>query len=205
MKNIIFDWSGVVKDAVTAQLWIINRIFGKHGIQPISLEVFRANWEQPYQLFYNKYLPQLSLEEEQRDYREAIQSADCPKSGSCPGMVEFVKALKSKAYFLAVVSSDHAENVRREIHEYGLDEMFTEVITDVHDKLEGVNDIVRRYGLRLDETYFVGDSNHEVEVARKTGIRSVAVTWGFSTEQRLQSVNPDFIVRDIHELENIIP
>lgn len=204
MKNIIFDWSGVVKDAVNSQLWIINKIFMKHGLQPLSLEEFKDNWEQPYQLFYNKYLPKLSLKEEQKDYKEAIFSEDCPKSKSCFGVIELIKNLKNKGNFLVVVSSDHPETILKEINEYGLENIFSEVITKVHDKFESVNALVQRYNLKLSETYFIGDSNHEVDVAKKIGIKSVAVTWGLCSQKRLESVNPDFLIRNIEDLENIL-
>ncbi|MSU55278.1 MAG: HAD family hydrolase [Candidatus Taylorbacteria bacterium] len=176
MKNIIFDWSGVVKDAVTTQCWIINKIFNRHGLQTLSVEEFKNNWEQPYWLFYNKYLPNISLEKENRDYMEAILSVDCPKSQSCPGVVELIKSLKNKGVFLAVVSSDHPETILDEIKEYGLENVFAEVITKVHDKFDSVNDLVKKYNLPLIETYFVGDSNHEIDVAKRIGIKSVAVT-----------------------------
>jgi len=32
MKNIIFDWSGVVKDAVEVELWKVNKAFNKFGM-----------------------------------------------------------------------------------------------------------------------------------------------------------------------------
>jgi len=55
MKNIIFDWSGVVRDTVTNQMWIVNHIFKKYGVAEISTEEFRENWKQPPALFYQKY------------------------------------------------------------------------------------------------------------------------------------------------------
>lgn len=204
MKNIIFDWSGVVKDAVDSQLWIINKIFKKYGIRSLSLEEFKDNWEQPYQLFYNKYLPKLSLEEEKKDYIEAIMSDDCPKSKSCFGVTELIINLKNKNSFLFVVSSDHPKTILKEIKEYGLENIFTEVITEVHDKFESVNALVQKYNLKLNETYFIGDSNHEVDVAKKIGIMSVAVTWGLCSQKRLESVNPNFLVKNIKELEDIV-
>jgi beta-phosphoglucomutase-like phosphatase (HAD superfamily) len=63
MKNIIFDWSGVVKDTVTAQLWIVNKIFKKYDVDEITLEEFKESWQQPYMGFYKKYLKDKFTEE----------------------------------------------------------------------------------------------------------------------------------------------
>ena len=203
MKNVIFDWSGVVKDCVLGQLWIVNRIFEKFGATPISLKEFKENWEQPFILFFNKYLPKLSIEEEQIAYKEAIFNKDCPKSYASSGIVELIKKLKSKGTFLAVVSSDFPETIFPELKEDGLENIFDEIVTNTHNKFEAVQDIIKKNNLNLEDTFFIGDSNHEIEVAKKTGIKSVAVTWGFNSEQKLRAGNPDFIVENTKELESI--
>ncbi|MCB9805800.1 HAD family hydrolase [Candidatus Nomurabacteria bacterium] len=205
MKNIIFDWSGVVKDAVTSQLWIVNRIFGKYGVEAISLEEFQENWEQPYTLFYKKYLP-LDFDEEgqEKDYKEAIFHPDCPKALAYPGMVDLIKELKSSGFFLAVVSSDLKETLYSEMKEYGLENIFDHISVEVHDKLETVQQIIEKNNLDTEQTLFVGDSTHEIEVAHEVGIKSVAVTWGFVSRERLEAKKPEYLVGSVDDLEKII-
>ncbi len=205
MKNIIFDWSGVVRDAALHQLWVINRIFGKFGVNEITLEEFRENWEQPYLLFYEKYLtPGFSSEDQSKYYREAIFHPDCPKTPAVSGMVELINKLKEKDYFLAVVSSDLPDTLLPELKSYGLENLFSEVVMDVHDKFNAVERIIKNNNLNPGETYFVGDSNHEIEVSQKAGIKSIAVTWGFTSEQKLRSKNPDYIFNSVLELQSHI-
>jgi|SRR3989344_4037229 len=203
MKSVILDWSGVVKDAVGSHLWIVNRMFKKFGISEISLEELRQNWEQPYMLFYKKYIPNLSLEEQKKNYREAILSEECPKSESFPGIVELIKKLKNQRVYLAIVASDLPETVLPEIKEYGLENIFDEIFTNVHDKFETVRDLINKQNLDSEDTFFIGDSNHEIDVAKKAGINSVAVTWGFCSESRLKSSHPNFIAHNAEELEEI--
>lgn len=204
MRNIIFDWSGVVKDVLKGHLWIVNRIFKNFGVDEISLEEFKENWEQPYFFFYKKYLPNITIKEEQITYREALFHKDCPKSKDFPGITELIKKLKEKGYFLAIVSLDFPETVFSEIEEYGLKDIFNEIVTNVHDKLEGINNLIKNKNLELQNTFFIGDSNHEIEVSKTVGIKSIAVTWGFNNEQKLKSGNPDFLVHNVDELEKII-
>ena len=205
MKNVIFDWSGVVRDTLTSQLWIVNRIFDTYGVAKITLEEFRENWEQPYVLFYQKYLPKDYIEEERvKIYREAVFDKDCPKSSAFPGMVEVIKSCKSNGMFLSVVSSDIAETLLLEVKEYGLEDMFNEIITDADDKFDSVQKLINDNNLHLQDTFFVGDSNHEIDVAQKVGIKSIAVTWGFTSKRKLKARNPDYIVDNVQELESII-
>lgn len=204
MKNIIFDWSGVVKDAVEAQLWKVNKIFEKFGVAPISLEEFKENFKLPYMLLYNMYLPDLKKEDQDIIYRELSLSPDCPSSNSFSGIVGLIKRLKKEGNYLAIVSSDPTETLLPEIRNYDLENIFEDIISDVHHKEEDVNNLIEKRKLDKGVTCFIGDSNHEIEVSKATGIKSIAVTWGFATEEALKKENPDFIVHNIKELEEIL-
>jgi len=205
MKNIIFDWSGVVRDTVTNQMWIINHIFKKYGAEEISTEEFRENWRQPVVLFYQKYLTEgYSEEEREKLFRQLQLDKDCPKAVQFPEVVKLIHKCKEKGYFLAVVSSDFPETLIPEVGEYGLENIFNEIVTEADHKLEALQKIIKENNLNLEDTYFIGDSNHEIDVSREAGIKSIAVTWGFTSEQKLRSRNPDYIVNTVSELENVI-
>ena len=205
IKNVIFDWSGVVRDTVANQMWIVNRIFKKYEVREISTEEFRENWKQPPVIFYQKYLPEGYNEEERTKLFQELQlDKDCPKSAPFSEVVKLIHKCKENGYFLAVVSSDFPETLLPEVKEYGLENIFNEIITDANDKLEPVQEIIKENNLNPEDTFFVGDSNHEIDVAKTTGIKSVAATWGFSSESRLKSHNPDFVVHSLKELEKAI-
>lgn len=205
MKNIIFDWSGVVRDTITSQLWIVNRIFKKYGVSEITLEEFRENWEQPPRLFYQKYLPKDYIEEERlKIYREAVFDKDGPRVSAFLKVVELIHACKSNNAFLAVVSSDLPETLYAEVKDYGLENILNEIVADVENKLEAVRKIIKENNLNPQDTFFVGDSNHEIDVTKETGIKSVAVTWGFTSEKKLRARNPDYVANNVQELEDII-
>lgn len=203
-KNIIFDWSGVVKDAVDAQIWKVNKIFEKFGAPQISKEEFQKTFVLPYMDFYTNYLPDLNKEEQDILYKEFSFSDECPVSYSYPGIADLIKEFKSKGYYLAIVSSDLSQALNDEIKEYDLENVFDDIAHEVHDKSESVFNLVKDKNLDKNETYFIGDSNHEIEVAKKTGIKSIAVTWGFTSEEKLKSINPDFLVHNVKELRDII-
>ena len=82
--------------------------------------------------------------------------------------------------------------------------VFDFVIFGVHDKEEAVRKIVESGDIEKDSTIFIGDSNHEIEVGNKIGIKTVAATWGFTSENKLKSHNPDFVVHNSEELEKAI-
>lgn len=128
----------------------------------------------------------------------------CPKSAAFSDVVNLINVCKKRNYFLAVVSSDFSETLLPEVKQYGLENIFDEIVTDVSDKLEPVRKMIQEKKLQLENTFFIGDSNHEIEVAKKAGIKSIAVTWGFTSESELRAKNPDYLVRNVQELQRIV-
>lgn len=152
----------------------------------------------------DKCHPGVSLEEEQRVYYEVIADPECPKSSSYGGIVDLIKKFNNENIKMVVLSSDPPETLLPELKEYNLEGIFSEVLYKIHDKAESIHELIERNNFVKDETVFIGDSNHEVEVGKLAGIKTMAVTWGFCTEEKLKSTNPDFIVHNLKELENII-
>jgi phosphoglycolate phosphatase len=185
MKNIIFDWSGVVKDAFVSHLWVVNRILRKYGIEEMTKDQLKKVWIEPYMNFYNRYIPDLTLEEQQKLYMEGVMDKNYPQSNAYPGIVELICELKNKDFYLAVVSGDFNETIFPEMKKFGLENIFDDVITQVHHKDESIQSLIDKNKLDLNTTFIVGDSINEIIFGKKTGINTVAVTWGFTTEENL--------------------
>lgn len=202
IKNIIFDWSGVIKDCILDHLDVVNKMFKVFGIKAVSLDELKQNWKQPYMHFYNKYLPDLTLQQEQTTYEKII--VESPKGKPYPGIVDLIFKIKKTGKKILVVSSDSALTILPEIKDFGLEETIDDMAIGAHDKEAATADLVKRNKLNKEETIIIGDSNHEVEIGRKLDVKTVAVTWGFCTEDTLKAANPDFVVHNLKELEDII-
>lgn len=204
IKNIIFDWSGVIKDAFKSHLWVVNRIFRKYGLKEFSLEELKNEWEEPFMIFFNKYLPNLTLEEEQAAYREGVLEKDYPKSETYPGIVELIKKIKENGNYVAVITSDLPDSIYPEMKKYGLENIFNDVVVKIHDKTESVRNLIKEKYLDSNNTFIVGDSGNEIAAGKQLRIKTIAVTWGFTTEQKLKLKNPDFTVHNLEELKKIV-
>ena len=91
-----------------------------------------------------------------------------------------------------------------EINTHHLEDTFNDIVTDVDNKLESVQNIIQKNNLVLGDTYFIGDSNHEIEASKELGITSIGVTWGFLSKKKLKICNPDFLIDNVGGLEKII-
>jgi len=202
IKNIIFDWSGVINDNVQVMHCIVNRMFEHFHINKISLEELHNEWEQPYMRFYHKYLPHVSIDEQKKQFSAGLVA--CPSSTPYPGIVDLIKEFKQNNIGMAILSSDAFDVLHSQVKEFGLAGVFDEIKTDVHDKNDMIEEIMERNNFQSIETVHVGDTAHEVEVGKKIGTKTCAVTWGLYPEERLQQANPDYIVRTVDELRSLI-
>ena len=202
IRNIIFDWSGVIKDSVHDHLYVVNSIFRKFNSREITLEELKETWTQPYMLFYNKYLPDLTVEQEMAAYKDVIMT--CPEPKPYPGIVDLIKELRNRDFKMTVISSDLPQTLLVELTSFGLNNIFEEVATEVYDKTSVMVDMINKFGFDKSETIAIGDSNHEIEAAQEIGIRSIAVTWGFTLEKRLIAAKPDYVVNKLEELRVLL-
>ncbi|MFA6189995.1 MAG: HAD family hydrolase [Candidatus Staskawiczbacteria bacterium] len=203
-KNIIFDWSGPIKDVSYSQYWIVKKMFEELGDSKTTIEEIKKLYEEPYMKFWAKAFPSLSIESEQELYRKTIHRPDCPEPIAYDDIVGLIKKLKSQDIKLVVLSSDFKETVLPEMKKFNLEEIFDEVITFVHDKSGVIHDIIKRNNFKQEETAFIGDSNNEMKAGKEAGIITIAVTWGIFNEEKLKLANPDYLVHNIKELEEIL-
>jgi phosphoglycolate phosphatase len=205
IKNIIFDWSGVINDNLITVYNAAMIIFEKYGAQKISLEEFKREWEQPYMVFYNKYLPDLSKTEEDTAYKAAYKVAASQYSPKPYSHIKkTLQKFKNAGIKMVVISSDPSENLLSEIEEFHLQGLFTEVYGEIHDKVEVIHEVIKENQFDPEQTIFIGDTTHEIKVGKGASTKTAAVTWGFQNEDKLKSANPDYIIHNLKELESII-
>ena len=51
---------------------------------------------------------------------------------------------------------------------------------------------------------YVGDASQDVEMARRAGVRAIGVLGPFPTEKRLRAARPEFLIRSIEELPDVL-
>lgn len=200
-KNVIFDWSGVICDDAYAVYQADMDMFKEFGVKPISFEEYRQEWEMPFMNFLHKYIPDLTMEQQSRIFPKAIVKYQQNKLFS--GATTTLKKLSNNQLNLFIVSSDIGIIIDT-LDQFNLKDLFTEVIYKVHDKTESVRNLVKKYNLNPTETIFIGDTNHEIETSKTVGIKSGAVTWGYSPAEKLKALNPDFLIHDFSQLQQIV-
>ena len=71
------------------------------------------------------------------------------------------------------------------------------------DKGELISYALKKEKISAKNTLMVGDRKHDILGAKRKGVLSVGVTYGYGTEEELQNVSPDFIVDSPEEILEI--
>ncbi len=205
IKNIIFDWSGTLIDNWRVSYEAAMTVLTVNHVKKLTRKQFRTEWRQPYMIFYRRFIPSLKFASEKKIYHAAHRQASIKLQSKPPvGMAAILKEFKKARLKLFVVSSDCKQQVFTELKKFNFDQLFLEVLSDVHDKKVTVEKIIKKFKFKPQETLFVGDTNHEIEVAKKLKIKAGAVTWGINTEEVLKKYRPDYIFHNIKEMRKII-
>ena len=60
--------------------------------------------------------------------------------------------------------------------------------------------IKKQYSIDHNDIVYVGDETRDIIAAKKVGVRSVAVSWGYNSESALKDLQPDILVKTPEQL-----
>lgn len=145
-------------------------------------------------------------------FERALEAFDEHYSAHCtrftrpyPGVVEMLEELRARSLPLAVVSNKPERFTRQVLEDLELASYFDHVVggdTTPHPKPHPapVENAVLRLELEPARTLMVGDSPPDLLSGRRAGCRIVAVTYGFTSPERLASYEPDLTIDHPSEL-----
>ena len=203
IRNIIFDWSGTLVDDLPAVLKASNYVLTQAGKPAMSLSQFRAEFKLPFTHFYDRHVPEISIEQlEEWFHAEFRRSQDSVLE--LPHAREFLEFCHAKKVRMFLLSSMHPEHFATQCRVLGLNAFLEKAYTGVWNKQEQIHQILRDNKLKPDETMFIGDMEHDIATAHHGGIHSCAVLTGYNTLEQLRAAKPDLIVEHLSELRHVL-
>jgi phosphoglycolate phosphatase len=111
------------------------------------------------------------------------------------GLIPVLVAL-SRDNCLLVISSNGSKTIRKMLVRFGFDLYFEEILGAdfLVSKKDKIDYALEKYGIPAQRTFYIGDTAGDVKEARAAGVRSVAVTWGWHSRERLLAAQPEFLV-----------
>jgi len=202
IKNVIFDWSGTLNNDVDSYVDIVNEVFRMMKYDKVmTKEEIRREFTIPYMIFWNKYFPDLTKEDQDDMFRKVIHLKRCELY---PGVKEFLFELKEKGIKIFVVSSDLKRTLIPEATKYGVKDIFVEIFAHVYLKGPKIKEVVENYNLNPEETLYVGDTSGDIDAGKEAGVKTMAVNWGIQCEEKLKEAEPDYFFERVMDVRNLL-
>lgn len=201
-KAFIFDWSGTLSDNFHLFCKVCDLMFAELGKEPISASEIKQHFTLPYMKFWNRYFPNLSRGKQCELYEKYIHQVGEPKLHE--KVKEIITLLNGNDYLLFILSSDPISRLIPEVQKSGFAELIIKTVGDVYEKTDVITSFVNNFSLNKNFTYYVGDTSGDIEAGQNAGIKTIGISWGFQHKNVLSQANPNFLIDDIIEINDII-
>jgi len=202
---VIFDFDGTIANTLDSIIDIMNNLSGEFGFRKIcdeDIEYLRG--KRPREILKYLGISIFKLPFVIRKTRREINSHIALLSPSVD-LFPTLKLLKDNGCQIGIVTTNIEENVKKFLHANNLDQFdFFYTAKKVFGKDKILSKIIKDMKLQKYDAYFVGDEVRDIEAGKKTGIKTIAVSWGYNTKSALEKENPDYVIDSPLELEGII-
>ena len=204
-KVIIFDFDGTLADTIDILLRITNRLSAEFGFKSATKEELAQlsnlnSWQILQYSGISIFKFPLLIRRLKAELHSEISHIQL-----FPGIKEVLLELKKRGFQLGIITSNSRENVLGALEKNGLQDTFTFIYSgSTFGKHKVINKWLRIENINPEKVVYVGDEIRDIDAAKKTGIKVIAVGWGFNSPQALAAQNPNFLIERPQELIEIM-
>ena len=201
IKLFATDWSGVISDDRHPVYEADMKVLEGHGHPRMAFRDWLPRTTlTAIEFFANEGLvcdPDAIFEEFKEAYGESKRDGICPNI--YPDAKETLRFISDKGIPIFVISSSPSEHLAAEAAEYGISDYVSAFAGDVRDKTASILKACSDAREEPAEAVYIGDTVYDVRSAKKAGVRSVGITTGYHTKERLIDEDPDFCFDSLSE------
>lgn len=148
-------------------------------------------------------------EEGVKVYREYFSTKGLFENSVYPGIENLLEKLKKNQKHLVVATSKPELFALQILEHFNLSKYFDFICGSLMDESRSEKSEVISYALEkcknppTEKILMIGDRKHDILGAKKNGIKSCGVLFGYGTKEELENSGADFICKNIEELEKI--
>ena len=199
-KLFIFDFDGVIADSLIFYEELVKTHLELIGSPVIStrkefLDLFDGN-------FYESLRAQgVDMTAFNNAVMAAAPEIDYGRIPPFAGLLPVMNTL-TKDNILLVVSSNISSVIQTFLSRYEFDGIFDDVLGAdfMLSKTRKIGHAVEKWHVRMDRTYYVGDTVGDIREGQAAGIRTVAATWGWHSRERFEGIGADYVIDSPEEL-----
>ena len=202
---LLFDFDGVLADSLDLYAEAVARCLLRIGTPIVKnredyLALFEGN-------FYESMAAKgVDLAAFAGAAKEILPGLDYDAMKPFAGLIPVLEALR-KENLLVVISSNGFRTISRMLDLFGFDRFFEGILGSdfLFSKKEKIAHALAKFGIDRRRTFYIGDTTGDILEAREAGVRTVAVTWGWHSREKLVAARPDFLVDRPEDLLQVGP
>ncbi len=205
-KVIMFDFDGTIADTLDAIVSITNRLAVEFGYKQTTQEELAQiqnldSGEIIKQSGISIFKLPFLLRKVKAELNKEIQRVR-PIAGIKEALIE----LKNQGNRLGILTSNSSANVVAFLETNELEELFDFIYSGktLFGKSKVMNNLLKQENIDPKTAIYVGDETRDIEAARKSHIKAIAVSWGFNSAEVLAKQNPDFLIHQPNQLIEVI-
>ena len=194
-SHIIWDWNGTLLNDVTACVGVISEILREHDLPEISEAQYRAQFRFPIAEYYKSLgfdFSKTSL----AMLSDKFVTRYKPRAMACSlfdGARELLATLHGSGIPMSILSAANEAELKELTRHHQIDHYFGRLcgLSDFYaaSKIERGRELIAELGIEVDEIILVGDTDHDLEVARALGVDALILADGHQSYERLQPLH----------------
>jgi phosphoglycolate phosphatase len=208
----IFDLDGTLLDTSPGIFATANKTIERLGLEPVHDKHQLSKFIGPpitecFGVVYG--LPASRTSEAVSLYRQQYDITGRYEASEYQGISEGLKQLNERGYLLAVGTLKGETLAQEMLTHFNLAPYFETIRGTLDEaartKAEIVTLILEELGVTPDEAVLIGDTPHDLEGARLSGVSFIAVDWGFGYPRGVDLLDGmDRVVRSVEELLSVL-
>jgi len=206
MPTIIWDWNGTLLNDLGLCIDSINALLKKRSLKLLDHASYKEVFSFPVKNYYEIIGFDFSKEDFEIPAKEFIDLYDSSVK-NCPlhfSAVEILEFFRQKQYPQFVLSAMKQPMLEKTLKHNGIFPFF-EGVAGLNDhyavsKVERGKELLNEFNIDVQNTWMIGDTDHDFEVARELGIRCILVADGHQSEERLKETGAE-VVSSLSELK----
>ncbi|MFO1108725.1 MAG: HAD hydrolase-like protein [Bradyrhizobium sp.] len=197
---VIFDLDGTLVDSFPWFLRHVNDVADRFGFRRIAdHEIEGLRHAGSREIIRRLQVPVWKLPAIARHMRrmKAGHLDGIPLFSGTPAML---RSLRDGGLTLALVSSDHEVNARRQLGEAAELFAYFDCGASLFGKAAKFRRVVKRAGVSPAQAVSIGDEIRDIEAARAAGIACGAVMWGYAASNALRALGPELVFERMEDI-----
>ncbi len=208
MNVIIWDWDGTLLNDLDLCISTINKLLTKRNLPLLDNNTYKEAFSFPVEKYYRTIGFDFNNEDFSVMSKEFIDMYD-EKVSQCDlhsYALDILEWFRSKGIRQFILSAMKHSMLVKTLKDKGIYHFF-EAVSGLNDhfavsKIEKGEQLLNEYNIRKESTYIIGDTDHDFEVARTLGIKSILVADGHQSEKKLSDTGAK-VVASLNNLKDL--